>query len=397
MPARAPISLTIRDVAFGGRGVGRLEGAPGNGDGEGKAVFVPFTLPGEEVSALIVAEHRAYAEAWPLAVTRPAPERVEPPCPYFGRCGGCSYQHADYAAQLAIKRKQVADTLRRVGRIAGGPPVQETVPSPEIYGYRNRITVHARDGALGFLSHGPGERELLDIEQCPIAAPGVNAALRDLRARYRAGRLADGRDYTLRADTGAAAAGGAGSRSGRTFFQQTNDGAAARLLELVRQLALHDPGDAAGREHLVDAYCGAGFFSRALAGDFPRVTGIEWDRRAIAAAQAGAAPHELYVSGEVAAHLPAALAAAPAAGTTLILDPPAEGLAPEVARAIAARPPAVLIYVSCQPPTLARDLARWRVGGEEALFDLLSVTPLDMFPQTAEIEVVAHLRARAGR
>ncbi len=283
--------------------------------------------------------------------------------------------------------KQVADTLRRVGRIADGPAVEETLPSPETYGYRNRITVHARDGALGFLSHGPGERELIDIEQCPIATAGVNTALRELRNRYRAGRLEDGRNYTLRA-----AAGAGGNAPGR-FFQQTNDGAAMLLQDLVCRLARQQ--DAEHRGHLVDAYCGAGFFSRALAGDFARVTGIEWDQRAVTAAQAGAGPHENYIAGDVTSELPAALGEAPRAATTLIVDPPADGLSDEIARTIAAQPPGTFIYVSCQPPTLARDLSRWRVGsGDGALFDLISVTPLDMFPQTAEIEVVAFLRAR---
>ncbi len=387
MAARTTARLRIEDVAFGGRGVGRLPD-------DGRAVFVPFVLSSEEARVELVAMHRHYAEARLLGVEMPAPERVEPRCPYFGECGGCSYQHAADAAQLAMKRQQVAGLLRRVGKVRDHPPVGETVPSPETYGYRNRITVHAHDGALGFFSHGPGERRLLDIEQCPIAAPGVNAALRELRARYRAGRLRDGRNYTVRAATKMDDA-KEGNRP-QVFFQQTNDGAAARLLGIVRRLALDDAHseDATTQEHLVDAYCGAGFFSRALAGDFARVTGIEWDRRAVAAAQAAAGPTERYLAGDVTTHLATVLAEAPAETTTLVVDPPAEGLAAGVTAAIAARPPAVFIYVSCQPPTLARDLARLRVGQKDGAFELISVTPLDMFPQTAEIEAVAFLRSR---
>ncbi|MBV9658562.1 MAG: class I SAM-dependent RNA methyltransferase [Verrucomicrobia bacterium] len=388
MPVRRfpPVRLSIDDIAFGGRGVGRLPD-------DGRAVFVPFVLPGEEVEAEVVAEHRRHVEARLVAVTQPASARTEPRCPYFGRCGGCSYQHADYATQLSIKRKQVADLLRRVGRLTfADATVRATVPSPEIYGYRNRITVHARDGALGFFTHGPGERALLDIEECPLAAPAVNTALHALRARYQRGVLPDGRNYTVSDDDPSSA-------DTPRFFRQTNDGAASRLRELVRALALEAVPTAAARGHLIDAYCGDGFFARSLTADFQRITGIEMDRRAVRAAQAAAlaAPHEKYLAGDVAAHLPAALTLAAAAETVLLVDPPAEGLHETVIAAIAARPPATLIYISCQPPTLARDLARLKVGhAADSLYELLSVTPLDMFPQTAEIEAVVHLRARSG-
>ena len=390
MAARVQTSVKIGDVAFGGRGVGRLPD-------DGRAVFVPFVLTGEEVRVEIQNTRRHYAEGRLLSVLAPAPQRVEPPCPYFGQCGGCSYQHANYAAQLEIKRKQVADILRRVGKLGDNPPVEETIASPEIYGYRNRIRVHARDGALGFFSLGPGERRLLDIEQCSIASPGVNDALRELRERYRRGKVQDGQDYNVRSLAPDPAA---GERRGRLYFQQTNDDAAALLLDLVGRLALSAPSATSpstqAQHHLVDAYCGAGFFSHPLAANFSRVTGIEWDRRAVETARAEAGPNERYVAGDVAAHLATVLAEAPAEFTTLLVDPPAEGLAQEVADAIAERPPAVLIYISCQPPTLARDLARLRVGSPDGPLELVSVTPLDMFPQTAEIEAVAFLRARQG-
>ena len=360
--------LRIEEVAFGGRGVGRLP--------DGRVVFVPFVAAGESVRVEIVRVHRSYLEARLVAVEEPSPHRVQAPCPYYSRCGGCSYQHLDGAEQRDTKRAQVAGVLRRVGRFERTPEVRPTVASPQEYGYRNRITVHVREGTVGFFAHGvagTGKGSLVDIARCPIADNGVNEALARFRARP-ANRRREG-NHTLRAES----AGGAGEG-----FRQTNDGAAAELLSIVAAL----PDRAA--THLLDAYCGAGFFAKSLRTRFERVVGVEWDARAVAVARRDAAPHEEYRHGDVAALLPGELSQLPSAASVLILDPPAEGLAEPARAAVAATPPAEVVYVSCNPATLARDLAAWAVT-----YEILSVTPLDMFPQTAEIEVVAHLRRRS--
>ena len=337
-------------------------------------VFVPFVAAGETVRVEIVREHKSYLEARLLAVDDPSPRRVTPPCPYFGRCGGCSYQHLDADEQRDTKRHQVESVLRRIGKFTE-IAVEPTVASPREYHYRNRITVHARDDVVGFYGRDEGRgRALVDIAQCPLADDAVNAAL----ARFRANPRRREGHCTLRADSDH----GGG-------FAQTNDGAAAELLALVaRQLfpmetAAHGPGPT----HLIDAYCGAGFFARHLSGRFAQVVGLEWDHRAVAQARRHAAPHARYLGGDVAALLPDALADTPLDATLLIVDPPAEGLVEPVRRAVLDAPPAGVIYVSCNPATLARDLAA--LG---AAYEIKSVTPLDMFPQTAEIEVVAHLR-----
>ncbi|HEX8679175.1 MAG TPA: TRAM domain-containing protein, partial [Chthoniobacterales bacterium] len=157
-----PLELQIHDIAFGGAGVGRAEG---------KAVFVPFTIDGESISARIIREKKQFAEAELVEVLREAPQRTMPECPYFGRCGGCSYQHIDYAHQLELKRRQVEQLLRRVGRIAE-PAVQPMLPSPKPYAYRNRVTVHAENGTVGYYRRDA--HRLIDVEHCPIAAPEVN-------------------------------------------------------------------------------------------------------------------------------------------------------------------------------------------------------------------------------
>ncbi len=337
---------------------------------------MPFVAAGETVRIEIVREHKSYLEARLLAVETPSPRRVPPPCPYFGRCGGCSYQHLDADEQRDAKRRQVESVLRRIGKLEG-VAVEPTVSSPREYHYRNRITVHAReDGVVGFFGHdGSGGRALIDIEQCPIAEPTVNEAL----ARFRANPRRREGHCTLRANT--SHAGG---------FEQTNDGAAAELLALVtRCLFPAQAGENSAATTLIDAYCGAGFFARHLRTRFERVVGLEWDRRAVAQARRDAAPNERYLDGDVETLLPDALASVPLDTTVLIVDPPTEGLANPVRRAVLATPPAGMIYVSCNPATLARDLAA--LG---ASYEVRSVTPLDMFPQTAEIEVVAHLARR---
>lgn len=343
------LELTIHDVAFGGAGVGRHAG---------QVVFVPFTAPGETVRARVIRKKKSFVEAELISVESASPDRVEPRCPYFTRCGGCAYQHLAYARQLAIKQQQVEQTLRRVGRMAS-VPMRPIVPAPEEYGYRNRIRVHVAGGVAGFFAHGA--HAIVDIAECAIAAPVVNAALRELRRSP----LPDG-DYSLRAPGG-----------GGPFFEQTNPGATQQLLGLVRSEVQ------AEQAVLVDAYCGAGLFSKHLADCFEEIIGIEENANAIEHARRNATAKERYIHADVEAVLGDILATRPAERTTVILDPPAIGLSPRVVDLLVAAHPAELLYVSCNPATLARDLARL-----SPTFAVQSVTPLDMFPQTAGIEVV---------
>jgi 23S rRNA (uracil1939-C5)-methyltransferase len=345
------VDLKIEDVAFGGKGVAREQG---------KAVFVPYAIEGEIVSAEIVREKKQFAEAELVEVKESSAHRIEPQCPYFGRCGGCAYQHVSYEHQLAIKWRQVRDALQRIGKLKD-VPMRPIIPSPKQYAYRNRITVHAQDGVIGFF--GRDSHRLIDIQRCPISSDEVNRALAELRAQPY---VRDGH-YALRT----------GSES--RVFAQTNDDVADSLRDLVVDLIPPNQGV------LIDAYCGAGFFAKALLGKFERVIGIDWDKFAIDAARESATAKETYIAGDVETELERV-----AAVTTLIVDPPATGLSENVRKAVINRAPEILIYVSCNPPTLARDLREL-----EQKFTIDSVTPLDMFPQTAEIEVAAHLSKRS--
>jgi len=245
------VDLEIENVAFGGKGVGREHG---------KAIFVSYTIEGETVSAEIVREKKQFAEAELIEVKEGSPDRVEPQCPYFGRCGGCAYQHISYEHQLAIKWRQVREALQRIGKLKA-VPMRPIIPSPKQYVYRNRITVHAQDGMIGFFRRD--SHQLIDIERCPISRDEVNRALIELRAQTY---VRDGH-YTLRASASA------------RVFSQTNDAVANALRDLIVDLVPPN------QELLIDAYCGAGFFAKALLDKFERVIGIDWDRFAIAAAK----------------------------------------------------------------------------------------------------------------
>lgn len=346
--------LKIEDVAFGGKGVARESG---------KAVFVPFTIDGETIEARIVREKKKFAEAEVVEIRIGSAHRVAPECPYFGRCGGCSYQHIDYEHQLAIKWRQVRDVLQRIGKLKD-VPVRPIVPSPLPYHYRKRITVHAEDGVVGFFRRD--SHRLIDIEQCSIAMDEVNRALIELRAsRPREGH------FTMR------------SSPGPRVFTQANDAVADALRAVVSQMIPN------GQHLLIDAYCGAGFFAKSLLEKFEHVIGIDWDRFAIAAARQGATAKEVYVAGDLETELNRCLRQSGGDKKVVIVDPPATGLTAGVRDAIIGAAPQTLIYVSCNPPTLARDLSQF-----VQRFTVESVTPLDMFPQTAEIEVAVHLQAR---
>jgi tRNA/tmRNA/rRNA uracil-C5-methylase (TrmA/RlmC/RlmD family) len=360
------VELQIEDVAFGGKGVAR---------DAGKAVFVPFTIDGERISADVVREKKNFAEAELNELLEPSPHRVNPECPYFARCGGCAYQHMSYEHQLEIKAHQVEQTLKRIGHFTS-VPMQPIVASPKPYAYRNRITVHCEDGVIGFYRRD--EHRLIDVERCPIAMPEVNEELEKLRT----GNPRDGH-FTLRA------------HSGSRVFSQTNDAITDRLLGQVSKL-LPERGAL-----LIDAYCGAGFFAKSLREKFERVIGIDWDKFAIAEANETASEKELYLAGDVDAVLQSRSGALQGAveevrrsgerrSLTLIVDPPATGLTINTRQAIIELAPDTLIYISCNPSTLARDLA-----GLHQAFGIESLTPFDMFPQTAEIEVAVKLTAQS--
>jgi tRNA/tmRNA/rRNA uracil-C5-methylase (TrmA/RlmC/RlmD family) len=368
--------LRIQDIAFGGEGVARVEEL---------VVFVPFVLVGELVEAEIAEVRKSFARARLGRVLEPAAERVAPACRYFGACGGCQYQHIAYEAQLRIKRKQVADLFQRIG---GFDPavVSPVVPCPQPYGYRNRIMIRsqwnkpAQKLNLGFIRGDCGLVE--DIEECKIAEPAINRQIRDVRAHPPP---KGGIKVVLRVPP-------EGWEVPPDSFFQNNFFLLPGLVETVRE-CLRD----GGARHLVDLYCGVGFFAVELADAVESFVGVEYDQAAIRAARRNAAARGRtngeFMAATVEEMLPGLRRKLPPAACSVLLDPPRKGCQPQVLEQLRAQGPAQIIYVSCHPATMARDL---NILCADGVFELARVVPLDMFPQTQHVECVAEVRATGG-
>lgn len=366
------VQLTVSDIAFGGDGVGRLDGM---------AIFVPYVALGETVEVELTELKKNFGRAKLVRIVQPSPARVDPVCGYFGRCGGCQYQHIAYPAQLPMKRKQIADLMQRIGGF-DGTLVREVVPCPSPYGYRNRIMVRSQWSkelnrmVVGFLE---GETNLaVDIEQCPITEPALNTELQRLRENPPP---KSGMKAVLRIPP-------EGWELPNDSFFQNNFQLLPGLVETVRNHFVES-----GNRFLIDAYCGVGFFSVEMGDLCDEFAGVEIDARAIQAARKNAAGRGLkngdYHSGPAEVLLPQLVSRYSPEKTTVILDPPRVGCAPSAIDLLRSTRPSQIIYVSCHPATLARDLKLLCADGA---FRLHGITPLDMFPHTQHVECVADVR-----
>jgi tRNA/tmRNA/rRNA uracil-C5-methylase (TrmA/RlmC/RlmD family) len=367
------LTLTIHDIAFGGEGVGRIDDF---------VVFVPFVLPGEIVEAEITEVKKNFARAKLLRVEKSSPERVAPECRYFGACGGCQYQHIAYATQLRLKHKQISDLFERVGKIPADK-IAPVIPSPQPYGYRNRIMIRsqwngpAKKLVIGFIRADNNFVE--DIEECKIAEPAISEQIKNVRANPPP---KGGIKIVLRIPP-------EGWNVPPDSFFQNNFFLLPKLVETVRGFLCYS-----GAKHLVDLYCGVGFFGIELADLVESFVGVEYDRLAINSARKNIASRKIsngeFISATVEEVLPTLLQKFSPEKTSVILDPPRKGCLPETLRLLRETKPAQVIYVSCHPATMARDL---NILCADGVFELARVQPLDMFPQTQHVECVADLRA----
>jgi tRNA/tmRNA/rRNA uracil-C5-methylase (TrmA/RlmC/RlmD family) len=376
LAAETHCMLTIHDIAFGGQGVGRLDDF---------VVFVPFVLTGEVVEVEITEVKKRFARARLVRVLQPSPERVQPLCGYFGDCGGCQYQHIDYAAQLRLKHKQITDLFERIGGFKS-QLISPVIPCPQPYGYRNRIMIRSqwdkfKQGLnIGFIRHD--NRLVVDIEECKIAEPALNEQIRHVRADPPP---KGGHKVVLRVAA-------ENWEVPRDSFFQNNYFLLPKLVESARRCLQHS-----GSRFLLDIYCGVGFFGIELGDLVERFVGVELDRQAVRAARANAAAHGRnngeFIDGRAEALLPSLLDRFSASATSVLLDPPRTGCLPESLALLREVRPAQIIYVSCHPATMARDL---NILCAEGVFDLVNVVPLDMFPQTQHVECVADLRLHSS-
>ena len=382
------LNLTIQDIAFGGEGVGRVPlhsdtsaGAPATPAGD-FVVFVPFVLVGEVVEVAITEVKKNFARAKLLRVVQPSPERVEPACRHFAQCGGCQYQHVDYAVQLQWKHKQIADLFQRIGGFEQAR-VAPVIPCPQPYGYRNRIMIRSQWNKpeqklnIGFVRWDCGLVE--DIEECKIAEPALNEEIRRVRAHpppkggIKIVLRVSPENWDVPPDS----------------FFQNNLSLLPKLVETVRGFL-----GASGARQLVDLYCGVGFFGIELADAVESFVGVEYDQRAIQSARRNAAARKInngeFIASAVEAALPELLKKFSPEQTAVLLDPPRKGCWPQTLQLLREMNPAQVIYISCHPATMARDL---NILCGNGVFELVRVQPLDMFPQTQHVECVADLRA----
>lgn len=377
---------------------------------DGEVVFTPFVLPGEAVEAERTEARKHVQRARLLRIEEPSPDRVAPPCPVFGRCGGCQYQHATYDAQLRLKRDILVETLRRVGKIefdAG----QIAIESAEPFGYRNRAQFHFDGGRVGYREMN--SRRLVGVGQCPIGSPKINEILAKLNRMVRDRRwprfigslevftderqvqwnvlesqqpvakrffdwLAEEVPGTVSGPLEYAVNEDLFQVSGTSFFQVNRF-----LLPRLAELAI---GEASGAVAW-DLYAGVGLFSLPLARRFERVVAVEAGRSAADLRHnAERARARVEVASEQAEVF---LAKAKSAPDFALADPPRAGLGKAAAARLAELRPRTMVIVACDPATLARDLAAL-----QPVYEIERITMVDLFPQTFHLETIVRLRLR---
>ncbi len=439
------VEVRVDRLSYGGRGVARADGY---------VVFVPHTAPGDRVRARLVRAKRSFGEAEVVEVLEPSPHRTDPPCPYFGRCGGCTWQHLRYEAQLSAKEQIVRESLERLGGLRD-LPLRPILPAPQPFGYRNKMEFAFHpEATLGLHLRGHFDR-VLEIDSCLLPSPLASAVLRDVKSfvrekaipcydpRTRQGLLRhlvyregvrtgqalvavvtapapfpEGPELARRiasrypqvrgvlwAQSGSLSdavqvdrlevlwgeatieeeLAGFRFRVGLETFFQTNTVQAERLVQMAVELA-----DVSARDRVVDLYCGVGTFTLAFARQAAYAWGIEAVAAAVEAARENAGRAGIdnveFVHGEVRQALPD-LVSRVGAPDVLMLDPPRSGAGGKVMRRIGRAGPRRVLYVSCNPTTLAPDLKELVPFG----YQVRVVQPVDLFPQTYHVETVVLL------
>ena len=437
--------LTIEKLIYGGDGLARL---PPDHRGRGKAVFIPFVLAGEKIEASLTEEKAGFARAKTEAVIDASPHRVQPRCPYFARCGGCHYQHASYEHQLEIKTDILRENLRRIAKLELKNEIQVHPSPPGNYRNRSRLQIRTQpEFTAGYFKLG--SHEVLPAEQCPISSPLINRGIAALWQTRSAGKTPEGlreaeffanaddtqllvelscapeapqssltnwaevlrtvlpeivgivafREAKLREKSASAAERLFGTdyltyqtqrcayRVSAGSFFQTNRHLTDELVNIVTQEA---SGDLA-----LDLYAGVGLFSTALASNFRHVVSVEPSHPALPDLQYNLPPNgeaiqattEQYLSQHNDKGQAGRIVSGKQRPDLVVVDPPRRGLGEPLARSLADVAAARLIYVSCDPATLARDLVPLLAAG----YRVEQAHVIDLFPQTYHLESILKL------
>jgi len=425
--------IEITSLVYGGRGLGRLDG---------KVVFVPYAAPGDTVEVELTSEKSGFSEGVIKKLVKPSPLRVDPVCPLFGKCGGCTLQHMSYSGQLEWKQRILEETLRRIGKL-DGVPFEAPLACAKPFNYRARARFHVDGARAGFFEGG--SHRVVDMESCPLLEPLVNETFVDfkrhvlsLKARpvihsFEVGvSEADGKtvvsvlaapsggfdwatvlkpvsllkgfelwvqkDRTrkgrfVRAEGGTGLvyeAGGVRFSAPISVFSQVNLGQNGVMVEKAASYAA-----LTGKKRVLDMYCGAGNLSLPMAGRASSVIGVESSSQAVRAERGNAARAFIenagFHEGDAVEWLKQNLKELERDGVdVLILDPPRGG-EPEIEEAVSGLRPGKIVYVSCSPPTLARDIRKLAGLG----YEVSNAVLVDMFPQTYHIESILGLELRS--
>jgi 23S rRNA (uracil1939-C5)-methyltransferase len=446
--------LTIEKLIYGGDGLARLfseaaSGSERDAHKRGKAVFVPFVLAGEKIEASLTEQKPGFARARVGTIIESSPHRVQPPCPYFGQCGGCHYQHISYEQQLEIKKEILRETLLRMTKIELASEI-EVHPSPP-WNYRNRSRLQVRQNPFAAGYFKPASRELLAVEQCPISSPLINRGIAALWQSGRAGKIPEGvrevEFFTNANDSQLLVELSCSSDARRAAVRTWAEDLLTALPEVVGAAAFREAKPPAlpekfifvGADHLtyktehadyrvsagsffqtnrflidelvkivthgrsgklaLDLYAGVGLFSTGLACDFGHIVSVESSQISSADLAYNQRPNGKAIQATAEQYLSSLPKSARGGGTGAVLpqvaqlpdlavaDPPRSGLGESVARLLAGLGAPRITYVSCDPATLARDLVPLLAAG----YHVEQVHLVDLFPQTYHLETVVHL------
>ena len=366
-------TVTVTGYGAGGAGVARL--------GDGRVVFIRIAARGDVLEVGLVSEQARSARAEIVRVLAPSPHRIEPDCPFYPDCGGCDFRHISYEEELWAKLKRVNDAMSRIGGLSAR--ASEVLRTGQVSGYRNKAVFHTDGHSIGF--YRAQSHEVIPIDHCLLLKSDLNAALRS---------LAHGGEISLRTAKRerAAQSGKITLRSGRnglsmpieeelgglifrvSGFFQVNTGAALLLYQKARELAGLSKNDT-----LVDLYCGVGTLTLFVGQDAGYALGVEQNSEAVEAAWENARrngmPHVSFICADA-----AKWDAEIAKPDCIIVDPPRRGLSPGTIRKMLDLSPGRIVYLSCDPATLARDLKN--LEG----YTVTDICAVDMFPRTANVE-----------
>lgn len=371
-----------------------LPGGVGLAHADGKTIFVSLAAPGDHLSVRVDRQQGNVLFASVVEVLTPSPVRIEPPCPYFGRCGGCDFQQLTYEAQLAAKADIIRDCLQRIARLDHVPDIS-VHPSPKQWRYRVRATWQIDQGTREIGYYERGSRRVCDVEYCAVLLPELQETLEQVRATEWAEfppelkhldvvRGED--DVSLAPAFGEFDTNELSLRVGNEVYQYNAESFFQINPELLPELIEFALGNVSGATAL-DLYCGVGLFTLPLARRFAKVVGVEANPVAARFARRNLEQAGLMNARVTTANVADGIRKQDSADF-ILLDPPRAGAESVVIKGMLDLQPAWISYVSCDPATLARDLRKLIAGG----YAVDAIAGFDLFPQTHHVETVVLLR-----